>query len=132
MTKVKPELPEVTPDRKENLARVLADARIEFGINKSQLAKRIKVSQTTISQWTRGLQYPDEDNRKKIAEALGMTFERFEAKILNKSFTAELKTSFIDVSDYLKNCSDQDFYLLMTDTITPRLLNTLHKSLKGQ
>lgn len=119
----------VQQEHKQNLSRILRDAQAEFGMNQAQLAKRIGVAQTTISQWLKASQYPDEANRKRIADAIGMTWERFESKIYGVSFAKEPETTYIQAADYIVNCPEKEFYLLLMNAIAPRNLKLLHQCL---
>lgn len=124
----------VPQEYKDNLREILATALVTFGINKSQLASRIKVSQSTIGQWLSNdsNQFPNEDNRKAIAFALGMTYERLEAEIKGTPFNPNPAIGVDQVADYLNHCNLRDFFLLLQDTISPRWLKETRLSLVGE
>ena len=47
--------------------------RVANGMSQSDLAKRLKVSQNTVSQWETGIRKPDIVTLKKLAKILGCT-----------------------------------------------------------
>jgi len=51
---------------------VLADARQERRLTQPELAQRIRVSSQQISRWERGIQRPNRDNIKLLADELGL------------------------------------------------------------
>jgi len=58
--------------RRRTLSEVLADARQERRLTQPELAQRIRVSSQQISRWERGIQRPNRDNIKLLADELGL------------------------------------------------------------
>lgn len=54
----------------------LKDIMIEFDLNQSQLANKIGVKQSQISEWLKGKSKPGYDNLKSICIALDISGDR--------------------------------------------------------
>ena len=52
---------------------ILKDIMIEYNLNQSQLAEKIGVKQSQISEWLKGKSKPGYDNLKNICLALGIS-----------------------------------------------------------
>lgn len=109
--------------KQANLTRILRTAMQDLGINQSQLANRAGVAPTTISAWLNNTQMPDELNRKRLAEAICYTIERFDAEI-NGTKLEQLPITLTDVIDFVRHCSNSDFATLCAEVICPRIIKT--------
>lgn len=54
----------------------IKEYRIRANLSQGQLAERISVKQSAVSQWERGYAYPEINTGKKISEVLNMPFEQ--------------------------------------------------------
>jgi transcriptional regulator with XRE-family HTH domain len=64
----------MTPEA-TNLAKFVKDLKAEFALSQNQLAKRLKVSRSTISVWESGHCFPDRENIQKLAALKGWRSE---------------------------------------------------------
>ena len=55
---------------------ILKDIMIDFNLNQSQLATRLGLKQSQISEWLKGKSKPGYDNIKLICETLGVSADR--------------------------------------------------------
>ena len=55
---------------------ILKDIRIDFNLNQSQLATKLGLKQSQISEWLKGKSKPGYDNIKLICETLGISADR--------------------------------------------------------
>ena len=55
-------------------------ARLKAGLTQSQVAKAINVRPETITQWERGSNVPNRNNRAKLAELYKVSIEELEEK----------------------------------------------------
>lgn len=53
----------------------IADVRKMRGLSQAKLAKMLGVAQNTVSNWENGAREPDNENLKKLAQALGCTVD---------------------------------------------------------
>ena len=53
----------------------IKEMRIAAGLTQAELAAKINVNQTAVSQWERGTALPSCDKLPEIAEALGCTID---------------------------------------------------------
>lgn len=53
----------------------IRERRLRLGISQTELAAEVRVNQTAISQWERGVVTPSLDNAKRLADALGCTID---------------------------------------------------------
>ena len=54
------------------------------GLNDHRVAKMAEIEYATINNWKRGLYTPKEENRRKIADALGVSLEYLDTGDLDK------------------------------------------------
>ena len=59
-----------------NFVEILKDLMIEYNLNQSQLALKIGIKQSQISEWLNGKSKPGYDNLKSICIALGISGDR--------------------------------------------------------
>lgn len=55
---------------------ILKDIMIDFNMNQSQLATKLGLKQSQISEWLKGKSKPGYDNIKLICETLGISADR--------------------------------------------------------
>lgn len=55
---------------------ILKDIMIDFDLNQSQLADKIGLKQSQVSEWLNGKSKPGYDNIKAICVALGISADR--------------------------------------------------------
>ena len=55
------------------------EIRKSLGISQSELAQKVNVNQTAVSQWERGIVTPSLDNAKRLADVLGCTIDELYA-----------------------------------------------------
>ena len=55
---------------------ILKDIMMDFNLNQSQLATKLGVKQSQISEWLSGKSKPGYDNIKLICETLGISADR--------------------------------------------------------
>lgn len=55
---------------------ILKDIMIDFNMNQSQLAAKLGLKQSQISEWLKGKSKPGYDNIKLICETLGISADR--------------------------------------------------------
>lgn len=55
---------------------ILKDIMIDFNLNQSQLAEKIGLKQSQISEWLKGKSKPGYDSIKAICVALGISADR--------------------------------------------------------
>ena len=55
---------------------ILKDMMIDFNLNQSQLAEKIGLKQSQISEWLKGKSKPGYDSIKAICIALGISADR--------------------------------------------------------
>lgn len=55
---------------------ILKDIMIDFNLNQSQLADKIGVKQSQVSEWLKGKSKPGYDNLKVICVSLGISGDR--------------------------------------------------------
>ena len=55
---------------------ILKDIMIDFNLNQSQLAEKIGLKQSQISEWLKGKSKPGYDSIKAICVALGVSADR--------------------------------------------------------
>lgn len=53
----------------------IRERRLRLSISQAKLAAEVRVNQTAISQWERGIVTPSLDNAKRLADALGCTID---------------------------------------------------------
>lgn len=59
-----------------NFIEILQDIMIDFNLNQSQLANKIGVKQSQISEWLKGKSKPGYDSLKAICMSLGISGDR--------------------------------------------------------
>ena len=59
-----------------NFDEILEDIMIEFELNQIQLATKLGIKQSQISEWLKCKSKPGYDNIKKICTALGISADR--------------------------------------------------------
>ena len=55
---------------------ILKDIMIDYNLNQSQLAQKIGVKQSQVSEWLKGKSKPGYDNIKAICTSLGLSEDR--------------------------------------------------------
>lgn len=55
---------------------ILKDIMMDFNLNQSQLATKLGLKQSQISEWLKGKSKPGYDNIKLICETLGISADR--------------------------------------------------------
>ena len=55
---------------------ILKDIMIDYNLNQSQLAQKIGVKQSQVSEWLKGKSKPGYDNIKAICASLGLSADR--------------------------------------------------------
>lgn len=55
---------------------ILKELMIEFNFNQSQLAEKLGLKQSQISEWLKGKSKPGYDNIKLICQTLGVSADR--------------------------------------------------------
>ncbi len=55
---------------------ILKEIMIEFNFNQSQLAEKLGLKQSQISEWLKGKSKPGYDNIKLICQTLGVSADR--------------------------------------------------------
>lgn len=55
---------------------ILKDIMIDFNLNQSQLAEKIGLKQSQISEWLKGKSKPGYDSIKAVCVALGISADR--------------------------------------------------------
>ncbi len=59
-----------------NFVEILEELMIEFGLNQTQLANKLGLKQSQISEWLKGKSKPGYDNIKIICITLGISADR--------------------------------------------------------
>ncbi len=96
-----------TGQKRERLASLLIDFAEKEGLSGHQLSRRIGVSQPSTRAYLDGVTYPSEETRRKIAKAMGLTFEEFQSKIDDTVVQRERTTE--EVCREIRIMSDEDF-----------------------
>jgi len=55
---------------------ILKDLMVDFNLNQSQLADKLGLKQSQISEWLKGKSKPGYDNIKLICQTLGVSADR--------------------------------------------------------
>lgn len=55
---------------------ILKDIMVDFNLNQSQLASKLGLKQSQISEWLNGKSKPGYDNLKLICQTLGISADR--------------------------------------------------------
>ena len=55
---------------------ILKDLMLDFNLNQTQLANKLGLKQSQISEWLKGKSKPGYDNIKLICETLGVSADR--------------------------------------------------------
>ena len=63
-------------EQEMNFIEILNDIMIEFDLNQTQLAKRIGIKQSQVSEWLNGKSKPGYDSIKAICLSLGISADR--------------------------------------------------------
>ncbi len=62
--------------KEENIINILKDIMNEFGYTQKQLAEKIGIKQSQVSEWLKGKSKPGYDNLKAICINLGISGDR--------------------------------------------------------
>jgi transcriptional regulator with XRE-family HTH domain len=75
--------------QRERLSSLLIQFSAKENLTQHKLARRLKVSQPSVQGWINQASYPSEENRRKIAQALQMTYEELMAHLENRQLTPQ-------------------------------------------
>lgn len=95
--------------KKENLSKLIKEELDKSGKMQRDLVFETGLSASTISSWLRKSQFPDEENRKKLAAALGYTIGRLEAEINGEPYRNHPVVNIDAVKDFVNFCDSKDF-----------------------
>lgn len=59
-----------------NFVEILKDIMVDYNLNQSQLANKLGLKQSQISEWLNGKSKPGYDNIKLICQTLGVSADR--------------------------------------------------------
>jgi transcriptional regulator with XRE-family HTH domain len=72
-------------ERTENLAQLLARLKDEYGVNESEIARRIGVAASTVNSWTQGTRGGKRGVRPGSIRALAEAFPKFTAEEISRA-----------------------------------------------
>ena len=78
----------------------IRNMRKQLGLSQEQLARRVGVSQVTISEWERGVAYPSKI--RELAEALGVGVEKFASELAFRTVFDDPVEQAINLQDRLQ------------------------------
>lgn len=116
-----------TQEQKARLAALLIEFCTANELSGAKLAKLIQVAPPTAHAYLDGVMYPGEENRKRIAKSLNMTYEELQARINNEA--PDRKLTVEELAREIRLTPQAEFKRVILPVVFDRVLTENQSSL---